>query len=98
MIFWKTKGRSYWKDEISDEYLLNIVSCLEQGKFSDRYITPEMIDNIFEECFARGILDAETAHKKSSLCIDKFYEKEELRERYEMDAALDSDRFYGDDD
>lgn len=66
MIFWKDKnGRTYWKSEIDDGYLLNIAKALTRGCGDLDFLRNADIDGIFEECYNRGILTVEEAHKMS---------------------------------
>ena len=66
MIFWKDKnGRTYWKSEIDDDYLLNIAKALTKGCGNLDFLKSTDVDGIFEECHSRGLLAAEEAHKMS---------------------------------
>ncbi len=81
MIFWKDKnGRTYWKSEIDDNYLLNIARALTRGCGDLDFLKNADVDGIFEECCNRGLLTAEEAHKMSAQASEALSEKRETIE------------------
>ena len=88
MVFWKTKEREYWKSEVSDEYLMNIARFLERASYLPHWVTEEMVDGVFEECFVRGLLDADTAHRHVTSGADVRPSMEQRKERRAMERAL----------
>lgn len=84
MIFWIDKnGKEYYKSEIDDKYLLNIAKSVSNGYYNSEYIHEEEIDNIFEECYNRGLMSLEEAHKLSQEVREKIYDND-----YEDDINL----------
>ena len=75
MIFWIDKnGREYYKSEIDDKYLLNIAKSVSRGYYNFDHIYEEEIDNIFEECYNRGLMTLEEAHEKSQEARGKIFD------------------------
>lgn len=90
MIFWIDKdNRKHWKSEINDQYLMNIANGLMKGIGHTDFCTAERIDNIFEECYLRGLMTSDEAHEKCMKAIDAMIEK---REREAM--ILDTEAFW----
>lgn len=54
--FWRNKERTYMRDEIGDDWLLNILICLEEGRYDRSFVTPEVIERIFDEAKERGLI------------------------------------------
>ena len=76
MIFWIDKnGIEYYKSEIDDKYLLNIAKSISRGYYNFDHIDEERIDNIFEECYNRGLMTLEEAHEKSRNVRDKLFDR-----------------------
>jgi hypothetical protein len=65
MVFWiDEKGKTYWRKEIDNAKLLKIAQGLTAGKGNLRFLSNERIDDVFEECFNRGLMDSYNAHDK----------------------------------
>lgn len=78
MIFWIDKdNRKYWKSDVNNEYLMNIANALTKGIGHADFCTAERIDNIFEECYLRGLMTSDEAHEKCMKAIDAMTEKRE---------------------
>ena len=78
MIFWIDKNyRRYWKSEVDNRYLINIANALTKGTGHIDFCTAERIDNIFEECYLRGLMTADEAHEKCMKAIDAMTKKRE---------------------
>ena len=83
MIFWIDKnGREYYKSEIDDKYLLNIVKSVLNGYYNSERIHEEEIDNIFEECYNRGLMSLEEAHENSQEAREKIYDDDYENDLY----------------
>ena len=78
MIFWIDKNlKQYYKNEIDDKYLMNIAKALTRGVGNIDFCTQgDVVSNIFEECFNRGLLTAEKAHKMEEDALDAFERRE----------------------
>ena len=89
MIFWIDKNeRRYWKSEISDQYLMSIANALTKGVGHADFCTAEKIDNIFEECYIRGLMMSDEAHEKCMKAIDAMSEKRKRNAMLEEANAL----------
>lgn len=94
MIFWIDKnGREYYKSEIDNKYLLNIAESVSKGYYNFDHIYEEEIDNIFEECYNRGLMSLEEAHEKSQNAREKIFDKSYLF----VNDDIDDDLYFYDD-
>lgn len=98
MIFWKDKnGRIYWKSEIDDGYLLNIAKALTRGCGDLDFLINADIDGIFEECYNRGLLKAEEAHKMSKQAAQAINSRNERENALLIAQARYEDHVWGSD-
>lgn len=79
MVFWKEKGVEYWATEINNTRLLEIAQKLTDDRFNFFDLTKEQIENIFEECFNRGLMDAHNSHEKCHQALENFEYFEQKR-------------------
>ena len=99
MIFWIDKNkRRYWKSEVSDQYLINIANALVKGIGHIGFCTAERIDNIFEECYLRGLMTSDEAHEKCAKAINVMSEKNERNAMIEEAEIFWEEHRWGDDD
>ena len=78
MIFWIDKNlKQYYKKEVDDNYLMNIAKALTRGVGDTSFVlSGNVISNIYEECFNRGLLTAEQAHGMEEDAYNAFERKE----------------------
>ena len=98
MIFWIDKNqRRYWKSEVDNQYLMNIANALTKGIGNPDFCTSERIDNIFEECYLRGLMTSDEAHEKCMKAIDSMTEKRERNSMVEEAEVFWEDHRWGSD-
>lgn len=79
MVFWVDRnGRKYWKTEIDDRYLANIAKAMLRGIGDPNFLSDQHIEEIYEECFNRGILASEESHEQCEKAKTAMVEKKEF--------------------
>lgn len=99
MIFWIDKNyKRYFKKEIDDNYLMNIAKALTRGVGDSNFVNSEIIQDVMEECFNRGLITS----KEAMDMIDKAENAFERREICQWERLLGEIEFeehaYGSDD
>ena len=83
MVFWVDRnGRKYWKAEIDNRYLSNIANALLRGVGDPDFLSDQHIEEIYEECFNRGILSSEESHEQCEEAKNAMERKKEFLDQY----------------
>lgn len=93
VIAWKDKyGTKYAINEIDDRYLMNILNALKRGIGDKYFVDYNIISNLVDEAFNRGLLTKDEAEDM----LGEIFDVWEMIEA-EIDYDLD-DMIYGDND
>ena len=99
MTFWIDKNhKRYFRKEIDNKYLMNIAKALTRGVGDSNFVNQRVIEDIFEECFNRGLITSEDAFDM----IEKAENAFEIREIAQWERLRGEIEFeehaYGSDD